>query len=330
VTKTSHQPDGAICDSNGAKLPQRRLGRSEIIVPAVALGGVAIGGRHVDVSEQEAIETVQYAVSQGINYIDTSPHYGESERRIGIALEGISRDTVIISTKTGTHPTLRGDYSWDATMWSVENSLRTLRTDRIDLLLVHDPDRFSPEGLAPILAPDGALGALEHLKEQGTIKAIGLGQRRHDFHRQAIESGRFDVILTYNDYHPLNVSAGNYLLPLAAQCDVGVLNGSPLAHGLLTGKEPGQVDPRLLRFSSPGAIDAARRFFQWCQARGVSMFQVVFQFCLRQPLIHCTLVGAKTPAELEENLQAATTPLPETIWEDLALLNLTAWRAAEE
>jgi aryl-alcohol dehydrogenase-like predicted oxidoreductase len=307
------------------RLPRRRLGRSELVVPALGLGGVGIGGLHVEVGEEEAIETVQYAVEQGINYIDTSPLYGESERRIGIALAGVPRHSIVISTKTGTHPARRGDYSWDGTLWTVENSLRLLKTDYIDLLLVHDP-----ADIEPVFAPRGALEALEHLKRQGVIKAIGLGQRRHDYHRRAIESGRFDAILTYNDYHPLNVSAADWLLPLAAEHDVGVLNGSPLAHGLLTNKDPDDIDPRLLRFASPSEVAAARRFFYWCQDHEVSMLAVVFQFCLCQPLIHCTLTGAKTRAELQENLEAATGTLPETIWDELAALNLTACRDEEQ
>ncbi len=305
----------------GDLLPRRRLGRSELLVPAIGLGGVGIGGRHAPISDQQAIETVQFALAQGINFIDTSPLYGESQRRIGLALEGVPRQALVISTKTGTHPVRSGDYSWDATLWSVDDSLRLLKTDYIDLLLVHDPD-----DIQPVFAPRGALEALEHLKHQGVIRAIGLGQRRHDFHRRAIESGRFDVILTFNDYHPLNVSAADWLLPLAAAHDIGVLNGSPLAHGLLTGKDPAEISPRRLKHALPCEISAARRLHQWCQGRGVSMFAIAFQLCLRQPLIHCTLTGAGTRAELEQNLEAATTPLPEAIWDELAALNLTRCR----
>lgn len=323
MTATDRPSAQSTHEPYATALPRRRLGRSELMVPALALGGVGIGGLHVDVRERDAIETVQYAIAQGIDYIDTSPLYGESERRIGIALEGVPRQSIIISTKTGMHPERRGDYSWDGTLWSVEDSLRTLKTDTIDLLLVHDP-----EDIEHVFAPRGALEALEYLKEQKVIRAIGLGQRRHDFHRRAIESGRFDVILTYNDNHPLNVSAADWLLPLAAEHDVGVLNGSPLAHGLLTGRDPDEIDPRLLRYASPGELAATRRLNQWCRERGISMFAVVFQFCIRQTLIHCTLTGAKTRAELEENLLAAITPLPEAIWDELDALGLTACRSA--
>lgn len=302
----------------GEKLPRRRLGRTGIDVPAVGLGAVGIGGGYGPVPEEEGIAATRYVLEQGINHIDTSPLYGDSERRLGIALEGIPRDSYTLSTKTGTHPQRRGDYSWDGTLWSVENSLRLLKTDYIDVLLVHDP-----ESMEPVLAPRGALEALEHLKEQGVIRHIGLGQRRHDFHRQAIETGRFDVILTYNDYHPTRTTAQESgLLEVAAKHDVGVLNGSPFGHGLLA------VDPDAhsdrFRWVPERDKEAARRFHRWCTERGVSKAAVILQFCLRQPLIHCTLTGGKDRAELTENLRAATETLPEWVWAELDALNLTA------
>lgn len=306
----------------GDKLPRRRLGRSDLIVPALALGGAGIGRAYGDVSDEEAIATAHYALAQGINYIDTSPLYGDSERRLGLALEGVARESYVLSSKTGTHPQRRGDYSWDGTMWSVENSLCTLKIDYIDLLLVHDPD-----DIEPAFAPRGALDALEALKAQGVIKSIGLGQRRHDFHHRAIESGRFDVILTYNDYHPIRTTALDVLLPLAAQHDVGVLNGAALAHGLLAEATPEHLDnPRWQRIPERD-LSAARRLYDWCAERSVSVQSIIWQFCLRQPLIHCTLTGAKTRQELEQNLEAATTPLPDNIWEELEASNLSEGQA---
>lgn len=301
----------------GARLPRRRLGRSGLMVPAFSLGGYPLGWGGAE-GEKEAIEAVHYALDQGLDYIDTSPFYGESERRIGIALEGVRRDSLILSTKTGTHPSRPQDYTWDATMWSVDNSLKLLKTDTIDLLLVHDP-----RDIEPVFAPRGALEALEHLKEQGVIRNIGLGQRRFDYHRRAIVSGRFDVILTFNNYHPLDVSAAEWLLPMAAEHDIGVLNGAAMAHGLLTGRDPDLI----VQQGEPGShltalLPAARRFYRWCQEKRVPLPAVVFQFCMRQPLIHCTLTGIKNRTELEENLRGATMDLPEALWEELAALNL--------
>jgi aryl-alcohol dehydrogenase-like predicted oxidoreductase len=286
------------------------------MVSPLSLGGAGIGGVYGDASDDAAIETVHYAIEHGINYVDTSPLYGESERRVGLALEGGLREKIVLSTKTGTHPQRRGDYSWDGTMWSVENSLRLLRTDTIDLLLVHDPT-----DIEPVFAPRGALEALEHLKAQKVISYIGLGQRNHEFHRRAIKSGRFDVILTFNDFHPLRTTAAEWLLPLAKQHDVGVINGAVLGFGLLAGGDPD--DNRARRYASETEMESARRLYKWCSERDISMQAIAFQFSLRQPQIDCTLTGAKSRDELAANIRAATIPLPDTIWDDLAALKLS-------
>ncbi len=310
----------------GKQLPRRRLGRTELTVPIMSLGGVGFGGLGTKVEEAEAIEGIQYALEQGIDYIDTSPFYGESERRLGIALQGYPREDVILSTKTGTHPDRWQDYSWDGTMWTVENSLKLLGTDYIDLLLIHDPVDFDPS-----FEPRGALEALESLKEQGVIKSIGLGQRRHDYHIRAIESGRFDAILTFTDYNPLHTSAQDVLLPLAQKHDVGVLNGAVMVHGLLSGDDPRKVNQGL-EFAAPQyRLDTAIAFYEFCQKHDVPMLAVVFQFCMRQELIGCTLTGAKNIAEIDANFGSALTPLPDYIWDELDALNLNAiWEAGEK
>lgn len=297
-------------------MPRNKLGRTGFEIPGLSLGGAGFGDDRT--TDGDVIETVAYAFAQGINYVDTSPLYGESERRIGLALRGVPRASYRLSTKTGTHPDRRGDYSRDGTLWSVENSLKLLGVTRVDLLLIHDP-----HDIAPALAPGGALDTLEELKAQGVVGSIGLGQRRHDWHRLAIESGRFDVILTFNDYHPLRTTAlEDGLLDAAKAANVGVLNGSPLMFGLLAGRDavpPDWVDG--MRRSREGQrLDA---YFSLCERFGVSPVAVALQFCLRQPRIAATLTGAKNKAELEANLRAATDSLPEELWTALASENFT-------
>jgi aryl-alcohol dehydrogenase-like predicted oxidoreductase len=297
------------------KPPRRRLGRTELEVTCLSMGGAGIGSR-TEVTDREAVGAVQHALESGVNYVDTSPLYGESQRRVGLALEGKPRSSYVLSTKTGTHPDRRGDYSWDGTMWSVENSLSLLKTDRIDILLVHDP---RDEGdIESIFGECGALEALEQLKAQGVIGSIGLGQRSHDWHLRAILSGRFDVILTYNDYHPIRTTAlTGGLLELAKQHDVGVINGSPLVHGLLNGRDPIEICALLHRSETDPDVVAAKRLYDWCRAQDVPMLAVVLQFCLRQSLIDCTLTGAKSESEVRENLAAIRDPLPEWVWDGL-------------
>jgi len=144
----------------------------------LGLGCAYFGGEKS--SDEETIAGTRRAIELGIDYVDTSPLYGESERRIGLALADGWRDRVYLQTKTGTHPTQRGDYSAAATRWSVENSLKLLGTDYLDSVLIHDP-----EDIEVPLAKDHALEELLRLKEQGIVRHVGLGVRDHALHRRA-------------------------------------------------------------------------------------------------------------------------------------------------
>ena len=288
------------------QLPKRRLGRTELQVTSLSLGGARIGGSNV--TDDEAIETVRRAITLGINYLDTSPLYGESERKIGLALADGWREKVYLATKTGTHPKWRGDYSASGTRRSVENSLRLLGTDYLDVCLVHDPSNMDP-----VIAKDGALDTLQRMREEGLIKFIGLGVRQHEFHKIAIETGIIDVILTYLDYTLLSQTADDWLLSFANENDIGVINGSPIAAGLLSDLEP-NVDER------PPEGEIAHKLWQWANDNNLSLLNLAIQFCLRQPLIATNLSGSKNVTEVEQNIAAAATPISDEVWEQLQTL----------
>lgn len=289
---------------------RRRFGRAGFEVPALGLGCAGLGGD--EVSDTDAAATVEAALAAGLDFLDTAPLYGESERRVGLALRGVARSAYRLSTKTGTHPSRRHDFSRDATLWSVDNSFKLLGVAYADVLLVHDPPGYD--------AMITALDTLEELKAQGVIGAIGLGQRTHDVHRRAIASGRFDVILTYHDLHPVRATA-RALVAEAHAADVGVINGSPLGLGLLVADLD---DPSgHASWCPPDEIDRTRRFQAFCRARGLSIPGVALQFSLREPGVSVTLTGAKTPAELAQNLRGVATSLPEGLWAEMAAEGFT-------
>lgn len=284
-------------------LLRRRLGRTGLEVTCLGMGGARIGGH--DVSDDEAVEAVRRAITLGINYLDTSPLYGESERRTGLALADGWREKIYLATKTGTHPKWRGDYSASGTRRSVENSLSLLGTDYLDVCLVHDPSNMDP-----VIAKDGALETLQRMREEGLVKFIGLGVREHEFHKIAIETGMVDVILTYLDYTLLSQTADNGLLSFANERDIGVINGSPIAAGLLSGVEP-DVNAR------PPEGEKAHQLWRWCAKNDLNLLNLAIQFCLRQPLIATNLSGSKNANEVEENFAAATSPISNEVWEVL-------------
>ena len=290
-------------------LPRRRLGRTELEVTCLGMGGAGLG--RGDVTDDAAVEAVHRAIDLGINYLDTSPLYGESERRVGLAFADSGwREKIYLATKTGTHPEWRGDYSAAGTRRSVENSLRLLNTDYLDVCLVHDPDSMDP-----VVSKGGALDELQRMREEGLIKFIGLGVRQHEFHKIAIETGVVDVILTYLDYTLLSQTANEWLLPFAAENDIGVINGSPIAMGLLSGAEP---DVSVERAHLDGRdAEKAHRLWQWATDNDLSLLNLAIQFCFRQPRIAMSLTGSKNASEVAQNFAAATTPVSEDVWEQL-------------
>jgi D-threo-aldose 1-dehydrogenase len=166
-----------------------------------------------------------------------------------------------------------------------------------------------------ILDHGGAVEALEHCRAQGIIGAIGLGVRSHHFLYRAIESGRFDVILTPYDYTPIRASA-RPLIERAAACGVGVVNGSPYNAGLLAGLDP-DVAAERRKPSNMEDLERARTLWQWCQTRGVDAGALAMQYSLRNERISVTLAGPRTAKEVEANVRHATATLPPDVWDEL-------------
>lgn len=308
-------------------LPRRVMGRLGWSVAALGLGGAWLGrgvGDTPGAEDEAAVAAVHRALELGMDYLDTSPLYGESERRIGLALScphpegGTWRGRVRLVTKTGTHPQRRGDYSADATRWSVENSLRLLRTDFLDGVLVHDP-----KDMAPVLQPGGAAETLVRLKEEGVIGAVGIGVQTHAHLLAAIRDGRFDIIQTTYDYTLLRATAADEILPEARARNLAVVNASPFLSGMLAAGSEARME-ELARERGwacrPGDLEGARKLFRWAASEGVDLTALAVQYSLREERLAVTLVGPRNVAEVERNVAAALAPISDETWSRLLAL----------
>lgn len=298
-------------------LETRRLGRCGFNVTTLGVGGAWLGNREGIFSEDVAVQTVLTALEAGINLIDTSDNYisGKSEGFVGTALshwwqQGGRRENLIISTKVSTQPDKPDAFTFDGTMRSVDTSLRALRLDYLDILLVHDP-----VSLDPVLSEDGALSALLRLKEEGTIRTIGLGCRPHDFRRRCMETGQFDVSLTFGDYNLFTTTAAGGVLQHAMVHDVGVFNASIMANGLLGGGDPANADRR---GRSDEEVHLARELWLWCRERGIDVSALNLHYCLREQRFASVLMGFSRPARVEQTLHSYSLSFDESIWNDLA------------
>ena len=311
-----------------AVIPECTLGSTGITTTALGIGGYIGELEHPGATASErrdaAVAAVQRAAGLGIRHFDTSPAYGSeggAQKLLGLGLRSLTgeqRAGITLSTKAGTHPQRHHRYDRDSILWSVDESFRLLFSDHVEVLLVHDP--AGHEHMDEALAPGGAVEALEELKEQGAIGAIGLGVQSHALQRRAIDSGRFDVILPSYDYHLTRTSAAPLLRDAAAR-GIGVINASPYNSGILAGLHPSESARR--RGASGVDLQAARAVWDWCRERGVDIGALAVQFSFRCPDVDLTLVGPRTAAEVEENVRHATAEIPAEVWEEFGPFQAT-------
>ncbi len=210
----------------------RRFGRTELNVSSVSLGGAYIGG-DTERMEVNAIEIVSRAWEAGCNYIDTAPLYGESERLLGQALTVVNQP-FFIATKVGFKP--EGfDYKRDSVLTSLERSLGLLGVDKVTVAQIHE---VNLAGWERIMEPGGALEGLREAQKKGLCQFIGITGRAIPLLAELAETGEFDMVLCYHDYHPCKKLAAEHVVPAAAANDMGIVIATPLAGGIFVeGKE---------------------------------------------------------------------------------------------
>jgi aryl-alcohol dehydrogenase-like predicted oxidoreductase len=246
---------------------------------------------------------VQCALAGGVNLIDTAPNYGDSEEVLGRALEGVTQP-LFLSTKLGGHPKPFDPKDRDCLLKSVEESLRLLKRDHIDILIVHEPDDPSIYDWWP--DPERFTGpiteVLDELRSQGIISFIGLGGVTAYALAPVVDSGAFDVVLTAFNYDVLYREAVHEILPAAARHDVGVILGSPLHQGVLATRHDDKLaDPRAL-------CKPRREQFQALYAlldeTGMALPELGLRFALSNPQISTVLTGASNAEQMQSNLDA--------------------------
>lgn len=284
------------------------LGNTSLQVSTLGFGAATLGGEYGSLDFAGAQRAVDCAVDAGINLFDVSPYYGRTlaEERLGRALVG-KRDRVILSTKVGRYDQdlPHGfDFSSARVVSSLEESMRRLRTDVIDLLLAHDIEFGSREQILTETLP-----AMRSLKEAGKVRFIGVTGFPPALLREVAVEGEVDVVLSYCHYNLLNTRLDSELSPAASEQGIGLVNGSPLHMGVLTPQGPPGWHPAPFR-----VVEAARAAADWCRSRGADIADVALRFALGNGSVASTLVGMRTEEEVRRNLSALEGP------PDLALL----------
>ena len=300
----------------------REIGRSGVRASAVGLGTWAIGGwMWGGTDEAESISAIQASLDAGVTLIDTAPAYGlgRSEEIVGKAIAG-RRDKAVIATKCGlVWHTQKGRHFFDqdgrpvhrylgreSIVHELEESLRRLGTDYIDLYITHWQDPTTPV--------EETVAALEDLKQAGKIRAIGASNVNRSELEQYVATGALDAIQERFSMIDRGIEAD--LLPLTVKNGVSTLSYSSLALGLLSGTiGPDRVfsgddqrrdNPRFSVANRQKAKDFAEAIRPVSERHGASIAQVVIAWTLAQPGVTFALCGARNPAQALDNARAGT------------------------
>lgn len=295
--------------------PINELGNRGIQVSRMGFGSAPIS-QSASISTEQAIATVHAALEHGINLFDTAPLYGAglAEELLGLALEGVPRSEFVISTKVGrtldeSTRKMGFDYSRDGVMRSLEGSLKRLKLDQVDLLLIHDPDNHPEEAL------DEAFPTLLELRQQGVIRAIGSGMNQWQVLTRFAQEADFDCFLLAGRYTLLEQTSLEFL-DLCHSKGIGILLGGVYNSGILAiGAVPGAT----YNYSpAPAAImEKTAAIAAICASHGVALNAAALQFAQAHPAVSSLAIGAVSPQEITANLAAFQVEIPAALWADL-------------
>lgn len=316
-----------------------------LIANPLGFGTAPLGNMFRNVPEDEVQATVDAAWNNGVRYFDSAPFYGAglSESRLGNALVGRPRDEYVLSTKVGRilldeleDPAARelgeksglfehgnrnrivNDYSADATLRSIEDSLRRLKTDRLDIVWIHDiaQDFYGDEWLSQFeVARTGAFRVLSRLREEGVIKAWGLGVNRVEPIELTLDldEPRPDGFLLAGRYSLLDHDrALQRVMPQAVEQGVGIVVGGPYSSGVTAGGEHFEYQK-----ATQPVLAKLERIRAVARAHGVDVKAAALQFALAHPAVVSVIPGSTRPAHANEDLAALSKVIPMAFWNDL-------------
>ena len=308
----------------------RALGKTGLKVSELGMGGLFVSSYGAE--RREARRAVRRALELGVNYVDTAPGYLDSEEVLGWALEGVEQP-YILSTKLGGRPRPFAPQDRDALRRSVEESLRLLKRDTIDLLLIHEPDRpgqydwFSD--WEHFHGPVTEL--LAELKAEGIVRFTGLGGTTAYTLAHIIATGEYDVVLTAFNYSLLWQEARIAVLPEAKKQGMGVIIGSPLQQGALARCYVEEV-ARGARWLSPPRREQFKRLYALVQELHKPLPELALRFVISNPDVSTVLMGARSVTEVEQNVRSVEAgPLPQDVLDAIQeIADMVPFRPFEE
>jgi L-galactose dehydrogenase len=273
----------------------RLLGKTDLRLSVAGFGASPFGDVFGTTDPAEGVRAVHYAVERGINFFDVSPYYGATlaEVRLGHALKGC-RERAVLATKCGRYGTDTFDFSEERITQGLEDSLRRLQTDHVDLLQAHDVEFADVDPIVEETIP-----AMRRLQEQGKARYIGITGYWPKNLVEIAAKAEVDSLLSYCRYDLLNTDMDESLMPFAEEHGIGVINASALHMGVLT--EGGAPD---WHPAPKEVLEAGRRVVELCRAKGMDVSEVALRFCFDHPGVTSTLVGMADRKTVDATLKA--------------------------
>ena len=295
-------------------------------VSQLGLGTAQLGGLFSSISDDDGQALIDAAITSGITYFDTAPHYGKgvSEKRLGRYLSKYPRNSWVLSSKVGRLlvPTEQGndsdfldadnsverlnDYSESGIRRSFEESLERLGLESIDIVYIHDPDDFPEEAIK------FAYPALEKLRSEGLIKSIGIGMNYNEIPTRMINETDIDVVMNAGRYTLLDQSAADELFPAALRKGVSIVSVGVFISGVLA--NPNSNSHYFYEPAPAFIIERALEFQRALEEFGVSLQQAAIQFPTRHEAVKCVVVGCRSSASLLENIKNFDAPISSEAW----------------
>lgn len=306
-------------------------------------GAANIGNLHRALSDNEAWAILEAAWDCGIRHFDTAPHYGLglSERRLGAFLRTKPRHEFVLSTKAGRllrhNPDDDGDldlansfvvsarlrrewdFSAEGIRASLDESLERLGLDRVDILYLHDPEAHDFE-----LAVREAFPALEKLRDDGVVDAVGIGSMAVGTLAAAVEQADLDLIMIAGRYTLLEQPAADQVLPACHARQTGVVAASVFNSGLLAKDEPSRDDRYEYGRMPEEVWEHLQRILDVCRAHAVPLPAAAVQFPLGDSAVRSVVVGGSRPEQLRRSAELMAVDIPTELWAELRASGLVA------
>lgn len=289
----------------------RTLGNTGLEVSVLGYGASPLGNEFEEIDVREGDRAVHMAIDHGVNFFDTSPYYGRtlSEERLGRAL-GTKRKEIVLATKCGRYDVDAFDFSAERVRASIDESLRRLRTDYVDIYQMHDIEFVDREQVL-----GEALPVARELQQAGKCRFVGITGLPLGILRDVAERAPVDTILSYARYNLMVDDLDTELRPLCAERDIGLINASPLHLRVLT--ERGAPAWHL---AADEVKQVGERVASLCRERGVDVAAAALKFCYDYPHTASVLVGMSKTRHVATNLEAFAFEEPPGLLEDIRAL----------